>query len=128
MTATIQHPLERMTISSKSRSRSLFLLFILSLSSISLTISARISPLIKEPSRPIFRVSPFDTSNYGKLQLNNGLALTPQMGSALFQPFNFFSFFFFSLFFWFYQYFFCIWICCKFKCSHQNTNFFVRLS
>ncbi|KAJ0975501.1 hypothetical protein J5N97_017466 [Dioscorea zingiberensis] len=32
--------------------------------------------------------NPFDTSNYGKLQLNNGLALTPQMG---WNSWNFFA-------------------------------------
>lgn len=35
----------------------------------------RIEPL---PTAALRRL--YDTSNYGKLQLNNGLALTPQMG------------------------------------------------
>ncbi|ONK77145.1 uncharacterized protein A4U43_C02F3560 [Asparagus officinalis] len=68
-------------------SSSLFLLF-LSLSSISLSLSSRIYPLIEEPIKPVSRISPFDTSNYGKLQLNNGLARTPQMG---WNSWNFFA-------------------------------------
>lgn len=67
-------------------SSSLFLF--LSLSSIFFSISARISPSIQEPSKPISRINPFDTSNYGKLQLNNGLARTPQMG---WNSWNFFA-------------------------------------
>jgi alpha-galactosidase len=37
--------------------------------------AARIAPL---PTAELRRL--YDTSNYGRLQLNNGLALAPQMG------------------------------------------------
>ena len=37
--------------------------------------SPRIQPLATAALRRLY-----DTSNYGRLQLNNGLALTPQMG------------------------------------------------
>jgi alpha-galactosidase len=37
--------------------------------------AARIAPL---PTAALRRL--YDTSNYGRLQLNNGLALAPQMG------------------------------------------------
>lgn len=37
--------------------------------------AARIQPLATAALRRLY-----DTSNYGRLQLNNGLALTPQMG------------------------------------------------
>lgn len=68
-------------------SSSLFLLF-LSFSLLFLSISAKIPPLIEEPSKPISKINPFDASNYGKLQINNGLARTPQMG---WNSWNFFA-------------------------------------
>ena len=43
----------------------------------------------------------FDTSNYGILQLNNGLARTPQMGSASLSLSLDFFFCFFVFFFFF---------------------------
>ncbi|XP_020108303.1 alpha-galactosidase 3 [Ananas comosus] len=62
----------------------LFLLLLrlsLSFSSSSMAMAARIAPIIEESSSSSsLGVHVFDTSNYGKLQLNNGLALTPQMG------------------------------------------------
>lgn len=67
--------------SKMTNSSSLFLLFLV-FSSISLSISAKVPPSIQEPSKPISRINLFDTSNYGKLQLNNGVARTPQMGSV----------------------------------------------
>jgi alpha-galactosidase len=51
----------------------------------SMASAVRLPPALEEPSRLI---RPFDTSNYGKLQLNNGLALTPQMG---WNSWNFFA-------------------------------------
>jgi hypothetical protein len=59
---------------------SLRLFTILLLAMASITGALRLPPGLEEPSRLI---RPFDTSNYGKLQLNNGLALTPQMGYVL---------------------------------------------
>lgn len=58
---------------------------------LSASASARLEPLIEEFRESRAVVDIFDTSNYGKLQLNNGLARTPQMGSVseipLFAPF-----------------------------------------
>ncbi|XP_072976214.1 alpha-galactosidase 3-like [Typha angustifolia] len=48
--------------------------------------AARIASILEE--KPSSGIHPFDTSNYGKLQLNNGLALTPQMG---WNSWNFFA-------------------------------------
>jgi alpha-galactosidase len=50
-------------------------LFLLLLLSPPRPASARIQPLATAALRRLY-----DTSNYGRLQLNNGLALTPQMG------------------------------------------------
>ncbi|KAF6143092.1 hypothetical protein GIB67_041160 [Kingdonia uniflora] len=55
-------------------------------SSISLTIGIRGAPPLIQASRSSSNL--FDTSNYGKLQLNNGLARTPQMG---WNSWNFFA-------------------------------------
>ncbi|XP_010937996.2 alpha-galactosidase 3 isoform X2 [Elaeis guineensis] len=57
------------------------LFLLLSLCALYIAMATRISPPFLDIERPAssFR-TPFDTSNYGKLQLNNGLALTPQMG------------------------------------------------
>ncbi|KAG6476925.1 hypothetical protein ZIOFF_066173 [Zingiber officinale] len=49
---------------------------------LSASAAARLAPLIEEFLGPSGVVDIFDTSNYGKLQLNNGLARTPQMGSV----------------------------------------------
>lgn len=68
-------------------SSSLFLLF-LSFSLFFQSISAKVPPLIEESSKPISKINPFDASNYGKLQINNGLARTPQMG---WNSWNFFA-------------------------------------
>ncbi|XP_038988913.1 alpha-galactosidase 3 isoform X2 [Phoenix dactylifera] len=57
------------------------LILLLSLYALYAAMAARISPLFLDLERPASWLrTPFDTSNYGKLQLNNGLALTPQMG------------------------------------------------
>ncbi|XP_078159583.1 alpha-galactosidase 3-like isoform X2 [Carex rostrata] len=64
---------------------SLRLFTILVLAMASMVSAVRLPPALEEPSRLI---RPFDTSNYGKLQLNNGLALTPQMG---WNSWNFFA-------------------------------------
>ncbi|XP_072960461.1 alpha-galactosidase 3-like [Typha angustifolia] len=54
-----------------------------------MAIAARLPPISDgELQKPTSRIHPFDTSNYGKLQLNNGLALTPQMG---WNSWNFFA-------------------------------------
>lgn len=58
-------------------------LFLL-LSAISVAISANVHPFLQNQKKHTFH-SPYfsriyDTSNYGILQLNNGLARTPQMG------------------------------------------------
>lgn len=48
---------------------------------ISVAVGARVLPLhpyLNGQVKPISNI--FDTSNYGILQLNNGLASTPQMG------------------------------------------------
>jgi alpha-galactosidase len=50
-------------------------LFLLLLSPPRPAAAARIQPLATAALRRLY-----DTSNYGRLQLNNGLALTPQMG------------------------------------------------
>ncbi|KAI5405250.1 Alpha-galactosidase 3 [Lathyrus oleraceus] len=66
-------------------------LLILFLYASSLTVSARIAPLLQNYGNSIFRSSfhtIYDTSNYGLLHLNNGLALTPQMG---WNSWNFFA-------------------------------------
>ncbi|XP_072982698.1 alpha-galactosidase 3-like [Typha latifolia] len=63
------------------------LIVLLSLSS--MAIAARLPPIPDgELQKPTSRIHPFDTSKYGKLQLNNGLALTPQMG---WNSWNFFA-------------------------------------
>ncbi|OVA17264.1 Glycoside hydrolase [Macleaya cordata] len=68
------------------------LLLILSLSAISLSIAVRVVPLLENHEKPISRSNNnniiFDTSMYGRLQLNNGLARTPQMG---WNSWNFFA-------------------------------------
>ncbi|XP_039115106.1 alpha-galactosidase 3 [Dioscorea cayenensis subsp. rotundata] len=53
-------------------------------------IAGRQTPLLEDIVMPTTEVvrNPFDTSNYGKLQLNNGLALSPQMG---WNSWNFFA-------------------------------------
>lgn len=56
-----------------------FYLLILSLFGIHLAIAARLIPLFQSYERSSFP-NIFDTSKYGILQLNNGLAQTPQMG------------------------------------------------
>ncbi|MQM13836.1 hypothetical protein Taro_046762, partial [Colocasia esculenta] len=61
------------------------------LSAISPCLASRVAPLpVDTPQREILRCRNhlFDTSNYGKLQLNNGLARTPQMG---WNSWNFFA-------------------------------------
>ena len=58
-------------------------ILILCLSALSLTIQARVVPLLQNHERPSSK-NVFDTSKYGILQLNNGLASTPQMGYGLF--------------------------------------------
>ncbi|KAF8397024.1 hypothetical protein HHK36_018662 [Tetracentron sinense] len=63
-------------------------LLILSLSAISLTIAIRVVPLFENYENPSFKSNLFDTSKYGRLQLNNGLARTPQMG---WNSWNFFA-------------------------------------
>ncbi|KAG6476934.1 hypothetical protein ZIOFF_066184 [Zingiber officinale] len=55
---------------------------------LSASAAARLAPLIEEFLGPSGVVDIFDTSNYGKLQLNNGLARTPQMG---WNSWNFFA-------------------------------------
>ena len=48
---------------------------------ISVALSVRVLPLhpyLKGQDKPISNI--YDTSNYGILQLNNGLGITPQMG------------------------------------------------
>ena len=42
--------------------------------------AARVAPSRMQPLATAALRLLYDTSNYGKLQLNNGLALTPQMG------------------------------------------------
>lgn len=64
-----------------------YLVVILFLWAISLSIGARVAPLLQNYAKPISS-NIFDTSNYGKLQLNNGLARTPQMG---WNSWNFFA-------------------------------------
>lgn len=62
---------------------------ILSISTLYLTIEARVAPethYFQNRDKPISSI--FDTSNYGILQLNNGLARTPQMG---WNSWNFFA-------------------------------------
>ena len=44
------------------------------------TAAARVAPPRMQPLPTAALRRLYDTSNYGKLQLNNGLALTPQMG------------------------------------------------
>ncbi|CAL5343740.1 unnamed protein product [Camellia sinensis] len=64
-------------------------ILILYLSTISLTIGARavpVRPLLRNQEKPSSDI--FDTSKYGILNLNNGLALTPQMG---WNSWNFFA-------------------------------------
>lgn len=63
--------------------RSILLLLLL-LSTFSSSIALRVSTFQK----PTSRLDPFDTSMYGVLQLNNGLARTPQMG---WNSWNFFA-------------------------------------
>lgn len=49
----------------------------------SVSVSARVVPLLQNYGNPIFRSnfhSIYDTSKYGVFQLSNGLAKTPQMG------------------------------------------------
>ena len=63
------------------------LLLFLYLSAISVGIAGRVVPLLEPadkstPSRSFSSI--FDNSKYGILQLNNGLARTPQMGYGLF--------------------------------------------
>lgn len=62
-------------------------ILILCLSALSLTIQARVVPLLQNHERPSSK-NVFDTSKYGILQLNNGLASTPQMG---WNSWNFFA-------------------------------------
>ncbi|KAM0950543.1 putative alpha-galactosidase [Dioscorea sansibarensis] len=64
------------------------LLFFLSV--IPAVIAGRKTPPLEDIVMPAMelRRNPFDTSNYGKLQLNNGLALSPQMG---WNSWNFFA-------------------------------------
>lgn len=64
-----------------------FYLLILSLFGIHLAIAARLIPLFQSHERSSFP-NIFDTSKYGILQLNNGLARTPQMG---WNSWNFFA-------------------------------------
>ncbi|KAF9619869.1 hypothetical protein IFM89_009651 [Coptis chinensis] len=66
-------------------STSLFM--ILLLSTTCLTSSVRVLPYLEINEKPS-TLKLFDTSNYGKLQLNNGLARTPQMG---WNSWNFFA-------------------------------------
>ncbi|KAG0466511.1 hypothetical protein HPP92_018091 [Vanilla planifolia] len=55
--------------------------FVLCVAAISRAIYGTIVLPTGDPQqKSISTLQPFDTSNYGKLQLNNGLALTPQMG------------------------------------------------
>ncbi|KAF5947762.1 hypothetical protein HYC85_013719 [Camellia sinensis] len=64
-------------------------ILILYLSTISLTIGASavpVRPLLQNQEKPSSNI--FDTSKYGILNLNNGLALTPQMG---WNSWNFFA-------------------------------------
>ncbi|RWW88604.1 hypothetical protein BHE74_00002507, partial [Ensete ventricosum] len=61
-------------------------LFVLCLFALCAAAVARLTPLIEELGRPRAVADIFDTSNYGKLQLDNGLARTPQMGSAYLVP------------------------------------------
>ncbi|XP_010252090.1 PREDICTED: alpha-galactosidase 3 isoform X2 [Nelumbo nucifera] len=63
-------------------------LLILWVSAISITVAVRVVPLPENNERPALKSNLFDTSNYGKLQLNNGLAQTPQMG---WNSWNFFA-------------------------------------
>ncbi|WOL01881.1 alpha-galactosidase 3 [Canna indica] len=65
-----------------------FLLLVLFCFAFSASAAARFAPLIEEFRRPTALADIFDTSNYGKLQLNNGLARTPQMG---WNSWNFFA-------------------------------------
>lgn len=61
-----------------------------------MVVNARVVPIhpySRSQQKPVFNI--FDTSKYGILQLDNGLARTPQMGYlTLFLPF-FFGFFIF---------------------------------
>ncbi|KAK1285543.1 hypothetical protein QJS10_CPB20g00132 [Acorus calamus] len=67
-------------------SASFSLLILLSLYLCCPSIAVRKVPHLEEQERPTWNL--FDTSNYGKLQLDNGLALTPQMG---WNSWNFFA-------------------------------------
>ncbi|CAL9055206.1 unnamed protein product [Musa banksii] len=61
---------------------------LLCLFGLSAAAAERLTPLIEELGRPSAVADIFDTSNYGKLQLDNGLARTPQMG---WNSWNFFA-------------------------------------
>ncbi|KAK8955181.1 hypothetical protein KSP40_PGU001557 [Platanthera guangdongensis] len=66
-------------------------LFILFSVTIWPAIDGIIAPLTENSQSSSSWIHPFDTSNYGRLQLSNGLALTPQMGSALSLPWHVFT-------------------------------------
>lgn len=61
---------------------SVHLLLFLYLSAFSVGIATRVVPLDKSTTSGSFSFNIFDNSKYGILQLNNGLARTPQMGYA----------------------------------------------
>ncbi|XP_027361750.1 alpha-galactosidase 3 isoform X2 [Abrus precatorius] len=66
-------------------------LLILFFCAFSVSVSARIVPLLQSYAKPIFRANfhtVYDTSKYGVFQLSNGLAQTPQMG---WNSWNFFA-------------------------------------
>ncbi|PIA58017.1 hypothetical protein AQUCO_00500148v1 [Aquilegia coerulea] len=74
-------------------SKTIILIFLLIVSLTIVTISVRVPllPIIEDNHENPSNNDPlllFDTSNYGKLQLNNGLAKTPQMG---WNSWNFFA-------------------------------------
>ncbi|KAI0519325.1 hypothetical protein KFK09_006768 [Dendrobium nobile] len=64
------------------------ILFLFAILAISPVIAGTITPPTDDPQNSKSRNQLFDTSNYGKLQLSNGLALTPQMG---WNSWNFFA-------------------------------------